>query len=62
MADLQRIFGCLDMVQSPVRDPQYIMTVAKNSTLFSSKVVMPMSAQGEWRPIVCVCDGPVKLL
>lgn len=55
IADLQRIVACLDMAEDPIPDPEYILIVAKESNLFSSKVVMPMSAQSEWR-LVSVCQ------
>ena len=54
MADLQRVFGCIDMSlpEGENLDYEYLKIVgeASNSNAFSSKVVMPMSAQHEWRP------------
>lgn len=49
--DIQRIFACLE-ISAEQTDPdhqEYIAAVAKHSDSFSSKVVMPMSAQSEWR-------------
>lgn len=52
MIDLQRVFICLDIEpeenQNPV-DTSYLQMVMAASHKFSSKVVLPMSANAEWR-------------
>lgn len=52
MIDLQRVFICLDIEpgenQPPV-DTTYFQMVMAASQSFSSKVVLPMSANSEWR-------------
>ena len=54
--DLQRIFACIHVTgEENTWDFRYLSQVATSTDSFSTKVVMPMSAQQEWRP---VC-GPV---
>ena len=51
IVDLQRVFACLDIgnEQGDGWNQVYVADVAKATDSFSSKVVMPMSAQSEWR-------------
>lgn len=54
VVDLQRIFVCLDAASNdPDRkdDVEYLQMVAKNAAKFSSKIVLPMSANSEWRTV-----------
>ena len=51
MLDLQRIFGCLLMKEevSNAADEAYVIRVAKESSNFSQKVTLPMTANSDWR-------------
>lgn len=57
MRDLQRVLACICANGDDVRDPNmipYFIAVAKGS--FSSSIVLPMSANSEWRPAVWASD------
>ena len=54
MVDLQRVFICLD-IDNETNDLQYLEMVARGAAKFSSKVVLPMSANSEWRTGCSVC-------
>lgn len=50
MIDLQRILACLNVGSNNV-DARYLAAVSKASDSFSSRLVMAMNAQVEWRPV-----------
>ena len=52
MIDVQRLGACLQVESSENADPSdepYIVAAAKLAPLFSSKVVLPMSSNAQWR-------------
>lgn len=49
MVDLQRVLACLQVQgNNPKIDLKYLSAISKGS--FSTKLVMAMNAQNEWRP------------
>lgn len=55
LTDLQRIYACLQISQDEASwQVDYLGKVCLATTAFSTKVVTPMSTQGEWRHVCCV--------